>query len=189
MNKPPYHLYLGCKVMHPIDRAEFTFVGIDRNKKPLLFGDWSGGTNPEYSSISFCEWKDLTFVLRSLTDLKLEEFADICRVLWNIPEESKLLFDKVSGYYAVTTDEDDYKEEDESMSIHDRIVYAEEADYENVLSFCPKSHSLAYGTSDEMRYFVGTRIDAKFTVELIKRGFDLKLIPKEQVLIKSEQNV
>ena len=167
MNKPPYHLYLGCKVMHPIDRAEFTFVGIDRNKKPLLFGDWSGGTNPEYSSISFCEWKDLTFVLRSLTDLKLEEFADICRVLWNIPEESKLL----------------------SMSIHDRIVYAEEADYENVLSFCPKSHSLAYGTSDEMRYFVGTRIDAKFTVELIKRGFDLKLIPKEQVLIKSEQNV
>lgn len=54
----------GTLVKHPCDCVPFVFLGINENGKPILEGDWSGGTAPYsgYSAVSWCEWEDVTFL-------------------------------------------------------------------------------------------------------------------------------
>lgn len=54
----------------------------------------------------------------------------------------------------------------------DRINYAEECDYNNVISICKSTKSLAYGTGDEMRFFVEPYVYSEFFNTLRKMGFD-----------------
>lgn len=73
------HLYLGCECNHPSDLAPFLFVGINSDGKPLLKGDWSGGTH-NITQIGWVEWGDFKLTLRPLSDMTDEEVMEICRV-------------------------------------------------------------------------------------------------------------
>lgn len=67
------HLYLGVDCVHPCDAAPFKFIGINEKGKPVLNGDWSGGTHPQTAGLSWCEWEDFKPLLRSLSSMTEEE--------------------------------------------------------------------------------------------------------------------
>lgn len=124
------------------------------------------------------EFKNLKPVLRPLSTFTIEEFAEICKVIF---ETDKVIYCTINGYFAVMVDfDDDIDELDEDYrnDYHQRIINAESNDHDNVLSISrpAKMYSqldLAHGTDDEMRFFVGVKIQGIFVSELCKRGFDI----------------
>ncbi len=77
------HLYIGCKAAHPCDRAQFDFIGISKYGNPILHGDWSGGTNPQYANDSTCKWNEFKLLLRSLSDMTIAEARKAYKLEFN----------------------------------------------------------------------------------------------------------
>ena len=74
--KKIFSLYYGGDVKHPSDNCPFKFKGIDEQGRPLLIGDWSGGTN-NICSLSPCDWDDCKLWLKSLDDITEEQLLTI----------------------------------------------------------------------------------------------------------------
>ena len=87
-----FHAYHNAGISHPCDRASFKFLGVryitDNAEQPLpvLYGDWSGGTNPEYSCESYTNWEDCTLLLTPLDRISEEHAIEVAKyVSDNIP--------------------------------------------------------------------------------------------------------
>jgi hypothetical protein len=67
--------YWGCGIFHHCDNSPFQYRGVEYTSdeglqpKPKLYGDWSGGTNPEQSCESYTEWDDIKLILKPLSKL------------------------------------------------------------------------------------------------------------------------
>lgn len=72
--------YLGSECTHPCDRASFKFIGINDEKKPILFGDWSGGTNPETSCNSWTEWNKIKLLLNHISNITDEDMVELMKI-------------------------------------------------------------------------------------------------------------
>jgi hypothetical protein len=116
-------------------------------------------------------WKPL---LIPLSELTLETFAKMVKSIygWN-----SIVALETSGYFAVCeyiTDEDSNNTETQEEYLLER----EESDYESVISIRkpnPKSvfnFDIAYGTSDEMRYFMDYKTTMLFYNQLFANHFD-----------------
>ncbi len=68
------------KFHHPADHAGFELQGIDAAKERnlLLFGDWSGGTNPEFSAADWVEDFDVRLLVRPILQITDEHAIEIC---------------------------------------------------------------------------------------------------------------
>lgn len=143
------------------------------------------------------DWEDVKLILRPLSSLTQNEFIEIAAEILKV-NRNELIFATVNSLWAVCEKGCDYNPEDGLSEseynplaakpdyIRDYIIAAEEADFDNVLSYCTKSNSLAYGTSDEMRYWVEPEISAEWNRLLIKRGFDVFGLIKNKLAIKKE---
>lgn len=141
------------------------------------------------------DWEDAKLILRPLSSLTQNEFIEIAAEILRV---NKLTFAVINSLWAVCEINEDYDSSYfEFASEHrhiieppdytrDYIIEAEEADFDNVLSYCPKSYSLAYGTSDEIRYWVEPEVSAEWNRLLIKRGFDVFGLIKNKLAIEKE---
>lgn len=87
-----FAMYAGIPcVKHPCDSAAFTYLGqvpirfCEKNYyqgslKPVLHGDWSGGTNPQYSDAGMCEWVDITLLLTPLSEITDEDAIEVAKI-------------------------------------------------------------------------------------------------------------
>ncbi len=81
-----YFAYYGSKVSHPCDGAPFYFKGVktttDNVEQPLpvLYGDWSGGTNPNLSCESYTNWEDCTLLLSALSSITDDECIEVAKI-------------------------------------------------------------------------------------------------------------
>ncbi|HTG55464.1 MAG TPA: hypothetical protein VL943_04305 [Niabella sp.] len=92
-----FAMYAGIPcVKHPCDIAAFTYLGqvsirfCEKNYyqgplKPVLHGDWSGGTNPQYSDAGMCEWEDITLLLTPLSEITDGHLEQLCEILGCTP--------------------------------------------------------------------------------------------------------
>ncbi len=165
------HLYKECKILHGDFTATVQYV-------------MRYGVKADYdvdNSRFDAQFDKIKPILKPKHKFTIEDFADICKVIFGT---DKVIYAVVGGYYAVTTI--DEKDDDEENSLGENlsertkqiIINAEEIDHENVLSITePKENhcqlDLANGTSDELRYFVGIDVQAVFTIELCKKGYDI----------------
>lgn len=84
------HLYqifgmnINCNnISHECDRASFNLLGIDTSKSErqlLVFGDWSGGTNPNYSCNDWINLEDVSILKRPLSEIIDEHAMSISNV-------------------------------------------------------------------------------------------------------------
>jgi len=115
-------------------------------------------------------------LLVPLSELSLEKFANIIQQMTGWKE---IIYAKVGYYWAVC---EKVNEDDDEPLNDDRIEYinrVEECDYDNVISmraFRPNQVidlDLAYGTSDEMRYFMPYKVTLAWYSFLYKNHYDL----------------
>lgn len=93
-----YNTYIGIPcVKHPCDSAMFIYGGQipkgyctksywQGEMKPLLYGDWSGGTNPEYSAWSYCDWGDIKLCLTPLSEITDEHAVEVGKMVMPFDE-------------------------------------------------------------------------------------------------------
>lgn len=179
------HLYKECKILHGDFIATVQYA-------------MRYGVKADYdvdNSRFDAQFDVIKPILKPNHTLTIEDFADICKVIF---ETDKVIYAVVNGYYAVTTDDedddDDGLEEDYRNNFHQRILNAEEADHENILSIAvPKEKysqlDLANGTSDELRFFVGIGTQGIFISELCKRGYDLFCLIKSGEAIEYNEEL
>lgn len=85
--------YPNAKYLHPCDRSPFEFRGFKHSTDDVqaikekffvvLCGDWSGGTNPQYSATSHTYISDCKLVLTPLSKISDEdaiEVAKLCKI-------------------------------------------------------------------------------------------------------------
>lgn len=127
------------------------------------------------------DWENIKPILRPLSDFNAEDFKHIAKILLNT---DKLLFATTDGMWLASSDEE--KEEDElEMSDVERIYFAEECNYDNVISMDIKGErSFAYGCSEDFRFFIGQEKQAIIFNELIKMHFDVFGLIKDGLAIK-----
>lgn len=86
LRKQIFDAYANCGVYHPADNAPFRYLGVKMLKeamnpmRPVLYGDWSGGTNPNLACESHVEWKEIKLILRrqsKITDAHAEQLGRI----------------------------------------------------------------------------------------------------------------
>ena len=192
------YLYRGCEIeiRNAVTRELFT-----QYKNPIfLHIHNSRAYFHEKGNLRFgqnVDWEDVKLILRPLSSLTQNEFIEIAAEILKV-NRNELIFATFDPIWAVCEKNHDYNPEDELSEseynplaakpdyIRDYIMEAEESDFDNVLSYCPKSYSLAYGTSDEMRYWVEPEISAEWNRLLIKRGFDVFRLIKNKLAIKKK---
>lgn len=127
------------------------------------------------------DWENIKLILKPLSDFNAEDFKHIAKILLNT---DKLLFATTDGMWLASSDEE--KEEDElEMSDVERIYFAEECNYDNVISMDIKGErSFAYGCSEDFRFFIGQEKQAIIFNELIKMYFDVFGLIKDGLAIK-----
>lgn len=82
-----FDAYSNCGVHHPADRAPFRYMGVKMLKedmnpmRPVLYGDWSGGTNPDLACESHVEWKHIKLILRRFAKMTDEHAELLGRLL------------------------------------------------------------------------------------------------------------
>jgi hypothetical protein len=88
-----YAMYSGIPcVKHPCDSALFTYVGqipsdfctknfYQGEMKPVLYGDWSGGTQPHLSAYGTCEWDDVIMELKDLSQISDEDAVEVAKIV------------------------------------------------------------------------------------------------------------
>jgi len=122
------------------------------------------------------KWEEIRPILKPLSSFGEEEFKHMAKILLNT---DKILFATVDNMWIASSDED--KEEDElEMNEVERIYYAEECNYDNVVSMDIKGErSFAWGCSDDCRFFMGHDKQAIIFNEMIKMHFDVFGLIKE----------
>lgn len=85
-----FDTYSNCLVQHPCDNSGFIkYRGVrfvadvfkGSGLKPVLFGDWSGGTNPEYSAESHCDWDDCKLILKRIETISKEDAIEVAKII------------------------------------------------------------------------------------------------------------
>lgn len=82
--------YPNAKYLHPCDRNPFEFRGFKHSTDDtqaikekffvVLYGDWSGGTNPQYSTTSHTYISDCKLVLTPLTKISDEDAIEVAKI-------------------------------------------------------------------------------------------------------------
>ena len=79
--------YWSAGFQHPCDRAPFKYRGVKYLKddvkyqyRPVLFGDWSGGTNPELSCESYSDWDDIKLILTPLNKISDADAIEVAKI-------------------------------------------------------------------------------------------------------------
>lgn len=82
--------YWGCGVYHPCDAAPFYYRGtkhcpddIKQQNRPVLYGDWSGGTNPNLSCEGHCDWDVIKLILKPLSAISDEDAVEVANIFGN----------------------------------------------------------------------------------------------------------
>ena len=179
------YLYKGCEIeiRHAITRELFT-----QYKNPIFLHIHDERAyfyeNGQPQIGQNVDWEDARLILRPLSSLTKDEFKEITAEILKVNREL-VVFATVNSLWAVCEKGCDYNPEDgiseskynpfASNPDYNReyVFQADDANFDNVLSYCPKSYSLAYGASDEMRFWVEPEISAEWNRLLIKRGFDV----------------
>jgi hypothetical protein len=114
-------------------------------------------------------------ILRPLSDLDLSIFTTMVR---NVTGWKNVVSVITNKYFAVCEYESD--EDSNGLDTQEQyLLYSEESDTENVISIRePKPNSVfdfnvAYGTSDEMRYFMNYKTIMMYYNQLFKYHFDV----------------
>ena len=79
-----YGAYYGSPVCHPSDFASFEYRGVKSINgviHPVLYGDWSGGTNPNLSCESHTDWDEIKLKLKRLSNITDEDALEVCKLL------------------------------------------------------------------------------------------------------------
>lgn len=147
-------------------------VAIVAGMPGLLF--YEDGDNIEYFDLSAVKP-----LLRPISDLSLAIFDKMCQDAFGWDESYATT---INGYYAVCRKEKDDDDELDAQSDwvdSDYIIAAEEADHDNVISIRkinPKAvfqFDIAWGCSDEMRYFADFNTVEALRQQLFKQHFDV----------------
>ena len=124
------------------------------------------------------EWENIKPVLRSMSDFNSDDFKHIAKILLNTEE---LLFAEVDNMWIAASKEEPEKEELEMNEV-ERIYFAEECNYDNVISMDIKGEkSFSYGCSEDYRFFIGQEKQAIIFKELLNMGFDVFGLIKEGI--------
>ena len=78
-----YGAYCGCLISHPCDHVPFQYRGVkmvDGFLHPVLYGDWSGGTNPNLSCDSHTDWDDIKLMLKRPENISDEHALELCEL-------------------------------------------------------------------------------------------------------------
>ncbi len=156
------HHYLGCecktsggKYGRLVSVGESGSIIVYHNDDPRGFFIMSAALKP---------------ILRKLSDMTEEEAKTVLQKLLGTAD---IIFSKVNDTWAACENDPNEDEEDWlSGDPVERIYFAEEADYDNVLSISRANKSLAHGTDEEMRFFVEMKVQSQYINELRKMGFD-----------------
>jgi hypothetical protein len=92
--------YWNARFYHPCDSGSFKFKGIvlhNNEYKPVLCGDWSGGTNPSDND-SRCEWEEVKIYVKPLKEISIEDvkeiFSEYIKAYFNITDISSVNISK-----------------------------------------------------------------------------------------------
>lgn len=155
----PY--YIGQQVQTVT--GTFTLLGV--------LGEYASIVNKQYGAKEYL-CKILAPLLRPLTDLKDEDFYSFFQP---DPEKYILIKARINQMWCATLYEkkeyDERIEEELPVDSQTLIYDMEEADYVNVWS-CDIYGNLAYGTGEEMRFFVEVPALSSWINHLRKRGID-----------------
>ena len=117
-----------------------------------------------------------------MSTLNEDDFKHIAKKLLNAEE---LIFSTADNMWLACSKEEPEKEELE-MSDIERIYYAEECNYDNVISMDIKGErSFAYGCSEDFRFFIGIGKNSIVFQELLKMNFDVFGLIQEGLAIDS----
>ena len=83
--------YRSAGISHPCDRSPFTFLGVQYTSdvitadnpqpRPILYGDWSGGTHPETApQQSYTNWDEIKLILKPLSAITNEDAIEVARI-------------------------------------------------------------------------------------------------------------
>jgi hypothetical protein len=162
------HLYLGCECVE-------LWKGSPQKKRYKISS----------SQIACVQNETIQYipVLRKLSSMTEEEAKTVLQKLLG-PDE--IVFASINGNWAACVRDDDDEDNDFIKDDTDRINYTEEADHTNVLSIDKSNHSLAYGTDEEMRFFVEPHVYSQFFNELRKLAFDCDKLIESGLAIDKE---
>lgn len=99
--------YWGCDFYHPCDAAPFKYRGVrycpddaEQKFRPVLYGDWSGGTNPNLACESHSDWNDVKVLLTPLSAITDEHAIEVAKIA---------SIGKYEAKECIGCDKDDYK--------------------------------------------------------------------------------
>lgn len=128
------------------------------------------------------DWNNIKPILRPMSTLNEGDFKHIAKKLLNAEE---LIFATADNMWLACSKEEPEKEELEMNDI-EKIYYAEECNYDNVISMDIKGErSFAYGCSEDFRFFIGIEKNAIVFQELLKMNFDVFGLIQEGLAIDS----
>lgn len=87
--------YWGTVVAHPCDMCAFEYRGVriisDVDPvRPRMWGDWSGGTNPNMSCESYADWVDCKLILTPLSEISDEDAIEVAKIMgWEGCDEER----------------------------------------------------------------------------------------------------
>lgn len=113
---------------------------------------------------------DFKLHLRPKESLTIDEFKEFARREL-VSEGDTLKFSIMNGNWCACAVEP--FEVLEGWSDEQYITSAEEADYDNVLSYCPVHNSISHGSGDEMKFFVDAERNASWVAYCLEIGIDL----------------
>lgn len=126
------------------------------------------------------DWDNIKPILRPMSDLNEKDFKQIAKKLLNTEE---LIFATSDNMWLACSKEHPEQNELE-MSDIERIYYAEECNYDNVISMDIKNEkSFAYGCSEDFRFFIGLEKNVIVFQELLKMKFDVFSLIQEGLAI------
>lgn len=138
--------------------------------------DWSLD-KPIAERVSW-DWEEIKPILRPMSDFNSEDFKHIAKIILNTNE---IIFAETNGMWLACSNEKPEKEELEMNEV-ERIYFAEECNYDNVISMDIKGErDFALGCSDDFRFFIGMEKQAIIFQELLSMHFDVFGLIKEGI--------